>query len=228
MPDLERDLRDLAAAIDFPATPDLSTRVRGRLAERERVRWYRWIAIAVAVAALAVAVGLAVPDARTAIFRFFHIGSVRITFVDRLPQVQPVGPLDLGEPISPAEAPVGMLHSELLGAPDAIYRSGDIVTLLYGTPERVRLLVTQIPASGFTPSVGKKLAATGTHVEFVEIPESFGPGVWITGGPHLVTLPGGPARLASNTLIWQRGRLTVRVEGAETIAQATRIAASLS
>ena len=167
------------------------------------------------------------PDARTAIFRFFHVGSVNISFVERLPQVQPARPLDLGEPISPAEAPVGLLHSELLGAPDGIYRSGDIVTLLYGTPERVRLLVTQIPASGFTPSVGKKLAATGTHVEFVEIPESFGPGVWITGGPHLVTLPGGPARLASNTLIWQRGSLTVRVEGAETIAQATRIAESL-
>ena len=102
------------------------------------------------------------------------------------------------------------------------------MTLLYGTPERVRLLVTQIPASGFTPDVGKKLAATGTHVEFVEIPGSPGPGVWITGRPHLVSLPGGPARLASNTLIWQRGPLTVRVEGAETIAQATRIAESLS
>jgi hypothetical protein len=34
--------------------------------------------------------------------------------------------------------------------------------------------VTQIPASGFTPDVGKKLAATGTRVEFVEIAGSFG------------------------------------------------------
>ena len=173
------------------------------------------------------AVGLAVPDARTAIFRFFHVGSVNISFVERLPQVQPARPLDLGEPISPTEAPFRLLHSELLGAPDSVYRSGDIVTLLYGTPERVRLLVTQIPASGFTPEVGKKLAATGTRVEFVEIAGSLGPGVWITGRPHLVSLPGGPARLASNTLIWQRGPLTVRIEGAETIAQATRIAESL-
>ena len=61
MSDLERDLRDLAAAIDFPATPDLSARVRGRLAERERVQPYRWVAIAVAVAALALAVGLPCP-----------------------------------------------------------------------------------------------------------------------------------------------------------------------
>ncbi len=167
---------------------------------------HRWVAIAVAVAALALAVGLAVPDARTAIFRLFHVGSVNISFVERLPQVQPARPLDLGEPISPTEAPVRLLHSELLGAPDSVYRSGDIVTLLYGTPERVRLLVTQIPASGFTPDVGKKLAATGTRVEFVEIAGSPGPGVWITGRPHLVSLPGGPARLASNTLIWQRGR----------------------
>ena len=228
MSDLERDLRDLATAIDFPATPDLSARVRGRLAERERVQPYRWVAIAVAIAALAAAVGLAVPDARTAIFRLFHIGSVNISFVERLPQVQPARPLDLGEPISPTEAPVRPLHSELLGAPDGVYRSGDIVTLLYGTPERVRLLVTQIPRSGFTPEVGKKLAATGTRVEFVEIAGSLGPGVWITGRPHLVSLPGGPVRLASNTLIWQLGAaLTVRIEGAETIAEATRIAESL-
>ena len=127
MSDLERDLRDLAAAIDFPATPDLSARVRGRLAERERVYRHRWIAIAVAVAALAMAVGLAVPDARTAIFRFLHVGSVRIEFVERLPQVQPARPLDLGEPISPTAATVGrLLHSELLGAPDGVYRSGEI------------------------------------------------------------------------------------------------------
>ena len=102
------------------------------------------------------------------------------------------------------------------------------MTLLYGTPDRVRLLVTQIPASGFTPEVGKKLAATGSRVEFVEIAGSLGPGVWITGRPHLVSLPGGPVRLASNTLIWQLGAaLTVRIEGAETIAEATRIAESL-
>jgi hypothetical protein len=228
MSDLDRDLRDLAAAIDFPATPDLSARVRGRLAQPERVQPYRWVAIAVAVAVLAVSVGLAVPDARTAIFRLFHVGSVNISFVERLPEVQPGRPLNLGEPISPTEAPFRLLHSELLGAPDTVYRRGGIVTLLYGTRERVRLLVTQIPASGFTPEVGKKLAATGTRVEFVEIAGSPGPAVWITGRPHLVSLPGGPARLASNTLIWQRGPLTIRIEGAETIAQATRIAESLT
>lgn len=227
MSDLERELRELAAAIDYPATPDLAARLHGQLVERERVHRHRWIAIAVAVAALAVAIGLAVPDARTAIFRFFHVGSVSISFVERLPEVQPARPLDLGEPISPTEAPVGLLHSELLGAPDGVYRSGDVVTLLYGTSERVRLLVTQISASGFTPEVGKKLAATGTRVEFVEIAGSVGPGVWITGRPHLVSLPGGRARLASNTLIWQRGSVTIRIEGAETIAQATRIAESL-
>jgi hypothetical protein len=137
------------------------------------------VVLAVAVVALATAVGLAVPDARTAIFRLFHVGSVNISFVERLPQVQPARSLDLGEPISPSQAPFRLLHSELLGEPDSVYRSGDIVTLLYGTPER-RLLVTQIPASGFTPEVGKKLAAAGTRVEFVEIAGSPGPG-WITG-----------------------------------------------
>ena len=120
-----------------------------------------------------------------------------------------------------------MLRPSLLGEPDGIYRSGDVVTLLYGTPERVRALVTEIADSGFTPYVGKKLAAAGTRVEFVPVHGSVEPALWITGAPHVVHLPGGPARLAANTLIWTRGRLTIRLEGAETLQQARAIAASL-
>ena len=102
-----------------------------------------------------------------------------------------------------------------------------MVTLLYGTPDRVRILVTEIAGSDFTPEVGKKLAATGTQVEFVPIRGSVGPGVWIQGRPHIVRFPGGPLRLAANTLIWTRGQLTLRLEGAASLEQAVAIAETL-
>ena len=145
------------------------------------------------------------------ILDWFGIGDVQIQFVDLLPHVPPDGPLDLGTAIDPGDSPFPLLRPGLLGEPDGIYRAGDVVTLLYGTPEQVRALVTEIANSGFTPSVGKKLAEAGTRVEFVPIRGSVGPALWITGKEHLVLLPGGPARLAANTLIWTRGPLTIRL-----------------
>jgi hypothetical protein len=227
MAELERELRELARAIDFPATADLAASVRRQLPVRATRVWPRRLALALVVAALAVSLGLAVPQARTEILRFLGVGSVQIEFVDRLPEVRPQARLDLGTPIVPAEAPFAVLYSELLGEPDGIYRSGNVVTLLYGTPERVRLLVTEMAGSDFTPDVGKKLAAAGTKVEFVPVPGSSDPGVWIEGRAHVVRLPGGPPRLAANTLVWTRDHLTLRVEGAESLDQAVRIAESL-
>ncbi len=48
------------------------------------------------------------------------------------------------------------------------------------------------------------------------------------GNPHVVELPGGPRRLAANTLIWARGPLTIRLEGAASLQQALAIGNSLS
>ena len=67
----------------------------------------------------------------------------------------------------------------------------------------------------------------GTHVEFVPIRGSVGPGVWIKGDPQSVLFPGGPPRLAAKTLIWTNGQLTLRLEGAESLKQAVAIAESL-
>lgn len=227
MTDLEHELRVLAAAVDFPETPDIASNVRRHLPDRRRAAWRGRIALAVAIAVLAVGAGFAVPQARTAILRLFGVGAVRIEFVDRLPEVRPEAPLELGTAIDPADAPFLLLRSKLLGDPDGVFRRGDVVTLLYGTQERVRLLVTEIAGSDFTPEVGKNLAATGTHVEFVPIPGSVGPGVWIEGRPHVVLYPGGPPRLAANTLIWKHGQLTLRLEGAASLEQAVAIAETL-
>ena len=93
---------------------------------------------------VALIAGMAVPQARTAILRFFGIGAVRVEYVERLPAVEPGVPLALGTRIDAADSPLPVLRSELLGPPDGIYRSGRIVTLLWGSPRSVRLLVTEI------------------------------------------------------------------------------------
>ena len=227
MSELESELRSLASVIDFPEPPDIAANVRVHVPDPRRAPWRRRIALAVAIVVIAIGAGFAVPQARSAILRFFGVGAVRIEFVDRLPAAQPVTRLGLGAPIDPTDAPFLLLQSRLLGDPDGVYRRGDVISLLYGTPERVQLLVTEIAASDFTPEVGKKLASLGTHVEFVPIRGSVGPGVWIEGRPHTVRLPGGPPRLATNTLIWTHGQMTLRLEGAESLLQAVAIAESL-
>ena len=226
MPELERELQALAGAVEFPATPDLGTRIHAVLPGRPRRVWPVRIAVVLAAVVAALGVALAVPKARSAILRFFDIGTVRIEFVDRLPQVRPSAPLALGRRIDARRAPFRLLYSHLLGKPDAVYREGAAITQLYGSPGRVRLLVTQI-RTGFDPSVGKKLQSQGTSVQFVPIHGSTGVGVWIEGRPHIVVLPGGAPRLAADTLVWERDGTTVRLEGAPRLEDAIAIAESL-
>lgn len=228
MSELERDLQALGESLVFPPTPDIATAVARDLAPRTRSRWMRRLApVAIAVAALGVGVTMAVPPARTAVLHFFGVGAVEIRFVDRLPAVKPGPLLPPGRRISARASPVSLLRSSLLGPPDALYSDGRQVTLVYGKPGSIRLLVTQIPYSGFTPSIAKKLAGMGTRADFVAVRSADGPAVWIEGQPHVVRFPGGPSRLAGNTLIWLRNGVTVRVEGALGRDRAVEIANSL-
>jgi hypothetical protein len=231
MRDLERELHDLAGAVAVPPTPDLASAVGSRLEAtvppapgRFRLRPALVLAIVVAVAVLA---GPAVSPARTAILRFFGIGGVQIEFVDRLPAVEPEAPLVLGGEIEPAEAPFRISVPAVLGDPDALYASGNVVTLLYGSLDGVRLLVTELGYDALPPEVAKKVVVTGTGVRFVEIPGVFGPAVWIEGEPHVLELPGAPARLAGNTLVWVQNGRTFRIEGAAQLDDALRIAESM-
>ena len=227
MPELERDLRELAAAVAFPETPDLATTVRRSLPERPPSAWPKRLAVVAVVVGIALIAGLAVPQARTALLRFFGIGAVRVELVERLPAVEPGASLALGTRIAAAESPLPVLRSELLGPPDGIYRSGDVVTLLWGSPQSVRLLVTEIGGAPFSPDVVKKLVGSTSSARFASITGSDEPGLWIEGEPHALFLPGAPPRLAANTLLWTSGGLTVRLEGATSFDEAVRIAESL-
>jgi hypothetical protein len=115
--DLERELRELAAHIDWPGTPDLAGQVRRRLdsppdlARRVRaridglgqrpvlpLRRLSWRAAAVLIVLVLAATVLALPGPRAAIADLLGIGGVRI---ERVP-----GPLPSPSP-GPARSPIG-------------------------------------------------------------------------------------------------------------------------
>jgi hypothetical protein len=225
MRDLERELHELGTAIAVPATPDIAGEVRTRLTVARVGRRRRRLVLALALLA-AVLVGLAASPARTAILRFFGVGAVGIELVDRLPSVRPSAPITAGRQIDPAETPFRLLRSDLLGKPDRVYVDGDVVTLLYGSPERVRLLVTQIGTAELAPELVKKLGIASTEIRFVELAGLPEPALWIEGEPHVVVLPDAPPRLASNTLVWVQSGRTLRIEGALDEPDAVRIAES--
>lgn len=247
MTDLELELRGLAAQIDFPPTPDLVGAVRARLEHRRRPFFARRRALAVALAAAALVVfaAMAVPSARTAILDWLGVSGVEIAIVDELPEVPASGALlAIGErtSVDAAERRAGyrVLRPRLTGleSPDAVYFSptvGRPVTFLYGTTERARLLVTQFrgsPAIEKSVVIAKKEVPGGTSVEEVRV--KGGRGLWISGAAHTFAFVDqygsyytGTLRLARNTLLWEQGALTVRLEGALTKAQALEIARSV-
>jgi hypothetical protein len=182
--------------------------------------------LVVAVVGAALVATLAIPQARSAIQRVFGIGAVHIEYVDKLPAVEPDFPLELGPKISARQAPFRLLASPLLGTPDGVYANGTVVTLLYGSQEHVRLLVTEIDGQALRAEVVKKILGASTNVHVVSAAGLSGPALWIEGEPHLLGLPNAPERLAANTLVWTHAGLTLRLEGAESFDDAVEIAQS--
>ena len=238
---LEQELAALAADA-FPETPDLATIVRQRLdaepASRGRRR-RRAVVLVLAVVAVTIGAAFAVPPARSTILRWLGIGGVTVQFVDQLPAV----PLDrtpiIGTPVSldVARARVGfrvIVPADELGLPDAVYVGHftvDEVTLLYGSPKRIRLLLTEADGRLSIPFAQKFIQGTRSAKEL-----TIGgrPALWIEGAPHQFVfvdrrgqVVSAPLRLDENTLLWQRGDVLLRLEGKLTLAQALRVASSL-
>jgi len=224
----ERELRALAAYLDFPAERDLAPAVRARLAPRPRRR--RALVLVLAALVLALAVAFSVPPARSAILRFFHLRGASIEFVDRLPEVRGAAPLDLGAPISPGEAAktAGFepLRSSLLGDPDSVTWDGSMLWFRY---RDVRLLVSQFVGSERGELV-KKVVEPRTMITPVTVLGQ--QGYFLSGATHFLYLAptnlirDERVRLARNVLLWQHGRLTLRLEGVLTVGEALRIARS--
>jgi len=154
-----------------------------------------------------------------------------------------------GLPVSLAVArdragyPIAIPDDAALGAPDEIYvralRDGAAqVTLVYrrraGIPVSpfagVSAVVVYLPGT-FERGYLAKVAGPGTQVTPVTV--NGGEGAWISGQPHQLLYRTGSQiesdelRLAGNTLVWQQGPTTVRIEAAIDLPTALRIAATM-
>jgi hypothetical protein len=213
MTDLELELRDLAAHLDVPPAPPFAGAVLTRVVRRRRRRRVLFVALAAGVTALAVA--LAVPSSRASLLRFFHLRGAAVTIVDRLPRLSPRRPL--GVPIPLDNASFRLLLPNGL-RPERVY-AGD-----GGYWLRYRGLLLFEFENGEGSEILKKATLATTDVEKVNVDGD--PGIWI-GDRHALYLPGGPPRAAGHALIWQHGRLTLRLEAAVGREQALAIARSV-
>lgn len=242
MPELERALFVVGRGLDYPATPDLSSAVRRRLAEGERPRvpLLRRRALVVALAVLAIAVGavLVVPQARSTVLDWLGIGAVTIRYVEELPPVDTAtGDLGLGERVSLEEARaqsgfrVLVPEIEGLDDPPGVYYRPEArqVAFLYGSEDDPKLLITQAGTGG---AVEKLLNVGGTDAELA-IVEPGSAGVWLSGDKHALFYPGAdaeeePFRLVGNALVYETAAgTTVRIEAEVSKDEALRIARSL-
>jgi len=208
MTELERALAQLE--VDWPATPPFGYR-----------RARRGLLAAALAIALAVGIAFAVPPARSAILRFFHIGSETIEQVKSLPPAEQRSlERALGEPVTSSAA------ARLLGRPFAVqgvpvFRAGSTVSAIVDGG----LLLTEL-RTGDDPGIVKKFVGGQAHVVVVRL-DADTQAIWIYG-PHAVSGPVLPPRLAGNTLVWLRAPITYRLEGRGlTLERATTLAKRL-
>ena len=255
--ELERALRDLGRYYPYPPTPNLASRVRGRITAKPIARprrlelWRDPRRLALAAAVLLVLLGaaaLANPATRDAIAHFFHVRGVIVNRVPSpAPSVSSLTPLDLGRLTTLEQAQSAVKFTiatpPALGTPDAVYLAsgppGGEVALAYAPRPGIPLvkqtglgvLITQFRGD-LNPGFITKEVGPGTTLEQTSV--NGDPGWWIAGEPHTIVIQGsgGDAqlevlRLAANTLLWEHGGVTYRVESGLSKADAMRIAAGL-
>jgi hypothetical protein len=233
--ELETSLRALAAEVAFPPTPALAERVAARLEPQPRSRRLltrrRLVLVAAVVLAAFAAVLAASPGARSAFLELFGIEGATVYRVERAPDVDRYGPLVPGEAVTLAEARRSVDFELLLPQTDDgrpiervfLDRSRQAVTVVYCCPT---LLLTQF--RGETLPYVQKLAGPDVHIEELVVDGS--PGVWLEGAHGVVfsnregIVQEDELRLAGNVLLWERGGVTLRLEGDLTRDEALELA----
>jgi hypothetical protein len=241
--DLERELLALGDEIAWPATPNLAAAVGARITGEPARRAPRrqWLVPAfAAVLVVLVAFGIllaASPGVRATLREWLGIGSVRITRVERLPDLAPARELGLGKRVTMATAKhefgtVATVHA--LGEPDAVYYDGSLphrVTLVYVARANlpagkagVGALLDQI--EGDTPlAYAEKLVGARIPITHVKVDGADG---YFIGGSHALQLPDQlRPRLAGNTLVWVRDAVTYRLETALGLRRSLALARSV-
>jgi hypothetical protein len=230
---LERDLRELGGEIAWPATPELRLDL-----EPARRRFAfpagRTLALGFAVVAAALAGLLALsPGARSAFLEIFRLEGATVELVETLPDVPVQSDVDLGERVGREEAERRVGFELLdLGDPDAVYVLDDrLASLVYGDPERPRLVLSQLRGSVYDGFL-KKAGEAGTSVVEVRVGDERG--LFVSGDQHFVmfrdafgNITDERTYLAGDVLLWNRGDLLLRLEGDLTRAEAIELAESV-
>jgi hypothetical protein len=253
MPELERDLRALAADIDYPPTPDLARGLGPQLGAPRPAPARLPVGRALAIAAVWLAVTSAVvaAAARDVADALPNVQNLIGVTIERTPEPAPEPSprdLDLGPQATLRGAAKALafrpLRPRIVGDPDEVHvraapRGGEL-TLVYDPQEDlpptittgVGLLVTEFRGD-LVPEYLTKVAPLATGVERFRIGGHRA--VWIAGAPHyfLFRTPGGEIaerdlQVAQNVLLIERGRVLVRMEGAFDRETALRLAGTLS
>jgi hypothetical protein len=236
--ELEQQLVDLGSALEIPDAPDLVAAVRDRLPSRPvrrarrptlRVR-RRSVLLGIALAVLLAGTAAAIPSVRHAVERVFGINGAVVERVPVLPSTSG-RTLHLGRRIPVSDARHAASFTALVppSRVDAAYVANDVpggrVSLTSG-----RLLITEF--RGTSRPFILKMVAVGTRV--VRTTVGGQPAAYLEGAPHdvfFLDADGKPrtdqVRLAGNVLLWQRGSLTLRIEGARSLSDALALARSL-
>lgn len=235
--DLERGLVDLGAHLAWPTTPDLAPGVAARLVRPARPPWFlragRVPAIAAAVVLL-LAGSLAFPVTRDALADLLGVAGIEIRFGPP-PEVEPGERRPPGGAVSLAEARAAVDYEiglPAIGPPERVLldrrAAEEVVTLVYRGED---LLVTQF-RGGLDSELIEKVLGPGTRLDVVTVDGATG--YWISGARHsvLYLTPTGAvgedrARLAGNTLVWEVGGVTHRLEADVSRRDALRIARSV-
>ena len=236
MPDrLDSMLRELAREVEFPRTPDLAGGIRRELSRpvpyRPPVRRVLVLA-ALTLLVAAATVFAASPGARDAVLDFFGIDGASVERVPTLPEAPPPTTSPVGGRVSLATAQreAGFALLVPRPAPERVHLSrrvpGGVVSF---TTDGVT--VTQLQASVERDYL-RKLASEGTRIERLRIDDDRA--LWLVGRPHVVFLVDAHGRVieeslrqAGNVLLFERGGVVVRIEGADSLAAAVAIAGSL-
>jgi hypothetical protein len=225
--ELELRLEELGRELAFPPHPDVASRVRERTTRRP-FPW-RTAALAFAVLAVAVATAFAVPRARGAILRFFHLGGATVIRVETLPAtVERSHAGGLGTELTLAEAE-RRVHDRVLLPPGErpqrafVLADAMVTVVLHYRGQTV--LLSEFPSFG--PGSLTKLVATEQRVEPARVNRANA--LWIEG-QHAFAYYGlrgfetAPVRVRGNVLLWTRAGLTLRLEGALTKDDALELA----
>ena len=241
---LERLLRELPddGARDVDLVPGVLQRVRALGGEREvRHDHARRNVLIAAVAAMALAACAAIPPVRDAFVSVFQANGIRVLQAPSpapstgapSPTASPTVVYEgLGDPTTVAEAEAyssgRLLRPTTLGVPDRVFRRESLVTLAYGGREPAWLVMEVVAPSEL---LLEKIALTGAHVRRLTV--NGRPGVWVEGPQELVYVlrdKDGAVeepRLSGNTLIWEQGGVSVRIETTHGLAEALAVAAGM-